>query len=80
MLWIYFVSTEEDYCLKGMHLAVCRSGKHHSLYQKLFYFSMFELFKPDLEAVFADSTRTPACLGHFEKLDPLLQSNVTSPC
>ena len=23
-----FVSTEEDYCLKGMHFAICRSGKH----------------------------------------------------
>ena len=25
-------STEEDYCLKGMHFAIRRSRQHHSLY------------------------------------------------
>ena len=32
--WIYFASTEEDYCLKGMHFANCRSKQHHSLYKE----------------------------------------------
>ena len=27
-----FVSTEEDYGLKDMHFAICRSRKHHSLH------------------------------------------------
>ena len=29
---ILLVPTEEDYFLKGMHLAICRSRQHHSLY------------------------------------------------
>ena len=29
------VSIEEDYCLKGKHFAICRPGKHHSLYLKV---------------------------------------------
>ena len=45
-----FVSIEEDYCLKGMHFAICRTGKHHSLYLKV-SFSIFSLFQPDFGAI-----------------------------
>ena len=30
--WIYFVSTEEHYCLNGMHFSIYRSVKHHSCF------------------------------------------------
>ena len=40
-------------------------------------FSMFNLFR--LWSDFVECTRNPASLGHFERVDPLFKSNITSP-
>ena len=37
---------------------------------------MFELFKPDFEAILLSVP--PTCLGHFEKVGPLWKRNIMS--
>ena len=70
----YFTSTEEDYCLKGMHFAICRSRQHHSLYWKLAF-----QCSSSLKETFFECTRTSTCLGHFQTLGPLFKLNIMSP-
>ena len=42
------------------------------------FFSMFKLFRSDFLKDFVECARTPACLGQFEILGPLLKNNIMS--
>ena len=63
--WIHFLSGDKDCNLKGMHFAICRWGKRHSLYRR----SLFNIqaLSNRLWSNFVGCTRTPVSLGHHEK-------------
>ena len=51
-------------------------GIHHSLYESfLFNFPALSIRSDSVEC-----TKTPASLGHFEKVGLLFKSNIMSPC